>query len=667
MTVPQKVRQRLAKLHDLLHEHNHRYYVLDDPLITDAEYDHLLKELQVIESNYPKLLSPDSPSQRVGAAPLAAFGEVKHEQRMLSLGNAFDDEELVEFDRRVRDKLGDDKIEYAAEPKLDGLAISLLYQGGQLVRAATRGDGTTGEDVTANVRTIDTVPLRLSGKNVPDLVEVRGEVFLSHDGFAELNRQTEERGQKLFANPRNAAAGSLRQLDPKVTAQRPLEIFCYGVGAIAGGNLPARHTEILKQLAEWRLRVYGDVRKVIGVEGCVDYYRHYEQVREKLPFEIDGVVFKVNRLDQQAALGTVARAPRWAIARKFPAQEKETRVLDIDTQVGRTGALTPVARLEAVDVGGVTVTNATLHNQDEIDRKDVRKGDTVVVRRAGDVIPEVVRVIKAKRKRSAHRFKMPTRCPVCNSAVEQAEGEVVVRCTGGLYCGAQRKEAIKHFVSRRALDVEGLGDKLVEQLVGKDLVTDISGLYELTVEDLSGLDRMAEKSAANVVAALEKSKATTLDRFIYALGIREVGEATAQRLASEFGDLPALMSASIDELEAVPDIGPVMAQHIFQFYRERHNRDVIKRLQAAGVHWAKVDKPASAALSGKTFVITGTLSMPRNDLKSRLQAAGAKVTGSVSKKTDYLVAGENPGSKYHKAVALGLSILSEKHCLEMLG
>jgi DNA ligase (NAD+) len=666
MTVPHKVRQRTAELHDLLHEHNHRYYVLDDPLITDAEYDRLLRELQVIESDYPELVTPDSPVQRIGAPPLAAFGEVKHEMRMLSLDNAFDDEELAEFDKRIREKLGEDRIEYAAEPKLDGLAISLLYQDGKLVRAATRGDGTTGEDVTANIRTIDTVPLCLAGNGIPDLIEVRGEVFLSRDGFDALNRQVQERGQKLFANPRNAAAGSLRQLDPKVTAERPLEMFCYGVGKVTGGILPGRHTEILQQLGEWRLQVYGDVRKVDGGQGCADYYRRYETLREKLPFEIDGVVFKVNRLDQQDTLGKVARAPRWAIARKFPAQEKETRVLGIDVQVGRTGALTPVARLTAVEVGGVTVTNATLHNAGEIERKDVRKGDTVVVRRAGDVIPEIVRVIKEKRRKGARRFRMPVNCPVCGSEAVQAEGEAVVRCTGDLICPAQRKETIKHFASRRAMDIEGLGDKLVEQMVEKGLIENISGLYELKADMLAGLDRMAEKSAANLVAALEKSRATTLERFIYALGIREVGEATAQLLAREFGDLPPLMSTTVEELEVIHDIGPVMAQHIHQFFRETHNRDVISKLQAAGIHWVAVEKPEPAALSGKTFVITGTLSMPRSELKAQLQAAGAKVTGSVSKKTDYLVAGENPGSKFDKAMSLDVEVLDEDACLLLL-
>ncbi|MGD8617734.1 MAG: NAD-dependent DNA ligase LigA [Gammaproteobacteria bacterium] len=667
MSVPKTVRDRARELHAELHEHNYRYYVLNDPTISDAQYDGLLRELQDLEQRYPELLSPDSPTQRVGAPPVKAFGEVRHEQRMLSLDNAFSDEELADFDRRVRERLDIEQVNYAAEPKLDGLAVSLLYADGSLVRAATRGDGTTGEDVTRNVRTIKSVPLKLTGSGIPATLEVRGEVYLSHKGFRELNAQQAAQGQKPFVNPRNAAAGSLRQLDPKITAQRPLEMFCYGVGRVQGGSLPGRHTAILEQLRDWHLRVYEDIRCVAGLQGCTGYYRYYEQRRDALPFEIDGVVFKVDRLDQQEALGFVARAPRWAIARKFPAQERETVVLGIDVSVGRTGALTPVARLEPVFVGGVTVTNATLHNQDEIDRKDIRVGDTVIVRRAGDVIPEVVKVNPALRKKDARRFRMPEHCPVCGSHVQRIEGEAVTRCSGGLYCAAQRREAIKHFASRRAMDIEGLGDKLVEQLVDRELVRDVSDLYSLTLEQLAGLERMAEKSASNLVNALEKSRDTTLERFIYALGIREVGESTAQILAREFGDLAPLLQADIETLQAIHDVGPVVAQRIVDFFAEPHNRDVIDKLIAAGIHWPVVEKPEHAPLAGKTFVLTGTLSMPRDAMKARLQAAGAKVSGSVSKKTDYLVVGEDPGSKYDRAVELGVEVLDEAGCLKLLG
>jgi DNA ligase (NAD+) len=666
MSAPQAARRRAAQLHTELHEHNYRYYVLDDPLVSDAEYDRLLRELQELEARYPELVSPDSPTRRVGAAPSKAFGEVRHAVRMLSLDNAFDDGELADFDRRVRERLGVETVEYAAEPKLDGVAVSMRYEGGVLVRAATRGDGETGEDITANVRTVAGVPLRLEGGGIPPVLEVRGEIYLSHRGFAALNEQALAQGQKTFVNPRNAAAGSLRQLDPRVTAARPLEIYCYGVGQVEGGELPARHTDILAQLRDWRLRVYEGIARVSGLDGCIDYYNRLGAARDGLPFDIDGVVFKVDRLDQQQALGFVARAPRWAIARKFPAQEEQTRVTGIDVQVGRTGALTPVARLEPVFVGGVTVTNATLHNADEVQRKDVRKGDTVIIRRAGDVIPEVVRVVVEKRLKGARRFRMPATCPECGSAVERVEGEAVARCSGGLFCPAQRKEAIKHFASRRAMDIDGLGDKLVEQLVERGLIADVSDLYRLTVADLAGLERMAEKSATNLVEALAKSRDTTLERFIYALGIREVGEATAQRLAQAFGDLEPLLQADVEVLQAVRDVGPVVAQHIVGFFAEAHNREVITRLIEAGVHWLAVERPLEQPLAGKTFVITGTLSMPRSELKAQLQAAGARVAGSVSKKTDYVVAGEKAGSKLEKATELGVSVLSEAECLAML-
>jgi DNA ligase (NAD+) len=666
MSALKSAHQRARELHQQLHEHNYRYYTQDDPLISDAEYDQLLRELQTLETKYPELISADSPTRRVGAAPLKEFGEVRHEMRMLSLDNSFTDEELADFDRRVRERLGEDVVEYAAEPKLDGLAVSLLYQDGQLLRAATRGDGETGENVTENVRTMASVPLKLVGKGIPEMLEVRGEVYLSHAGFETLNQLAAAEGQKPFVNPRNAAAGSLRQLDSSITARRPLEMFCYGVGKVAGGALANTHVEILAQLQQWHLRVYDDVQLVRGVEGCIAYYQRYQQQRQQLPFEIDGVVFKVNRLDQQDVLGFVSRAPRWAIARKFPAEERESTVLGIDIQVGRTGALTPVARLQPVFVGGVTVTNATLHNADEIRRKDVRSGDRVIVRRAGDVIPEVVRVLKEKRNKGARKFHMPSACPVCGSLVTRAEGETVARCSGGLFCPAQRKQAIKHFASRRAMDIEGLGNKLVDQLVETGLVATASDLYQLSIEELAGLDRMAEKSAVNLVAALDKSKATLLGRFIFSLGIREVGETTAQTLAREFGELEPLMAADIEALEAVHAIGPVVARHIVDFFAERHNRDVIEKLREAGISWPTTERPQHQPLAGKIFVLTGTLSMPRSELKEQLQLLGAKVTASVSKKTDYVVVGEDPGSKHDKALQLGVTVLGEAECLQLI-
>ncbi len=664
MATPEK---RAAQLREQIRYHNFRYYVLDDPQIPDAEYDRLMQELQALETEHPELVSPDSPTQRVGAEPLKVFGEVRHEVPMLSLDNAFSDEELASFDRRVRERLEVDSVEYTAEPKLDGLAVSLLYEDGQLVRAATRGDGATGENVTQNVRTIQSIPLRLLGNDHPHRLEVRGEVFISRDGFRRLNERALQQGQKIFANPRNAAAGSLRQLDPAVTAQRPLEIYCYGTGLVEGGELPGRHSEILQQLRDWGLRVYPGIERVMGLEGCVKYYRQLEKQRDQLAFDIDGVVFKVDRLDQRQQLGFVARAPRWAVARKFAAQEELTRVIDIDVQVGRTGAITPVARLEPVFVGGVTVTNATLHNEDEVRRKDVRVGDTVVVRRAGDVIPEIVSVVKERRSETCRSFVMPTQCPVCGSDIEKIEGEAVARCTGGLYCAAQRREAIKHFASRRAMDIEGLGDKLVDQLVDLKLVEDVADLYSLRPEILAGMERMGDKSAHKLIAALECSKETTLERFLYALGIREVGEATARTLAQEFGDLEVLMQASEADLEAIHDIGPVVARHIVNFFQQAHNREVIDKLLTAGVHWQAVTVSRHRPLEGHTYVITGTLSsMTRDQAKQGLQALGAKVSGSLSKKTSALVAGDNPGSKLDKAEKLQVPVLSEQDMIELL-
>ena len=668
MNIPEQTRQRVEQLYEQLNYHNHRYYVLDDPEIPDVEYDMLLRELQDIESQYPDLRRPDSPSQRVGAAPLTKFAEVKHEVPMLSLANVFSEQELADFDRRCREALDVASIEYVAEPKLDGLAISLLYKDGLLVRAATRGDGTSGEDVTANVKTIGAIPLRLSGKAVPDVIEVRGEIYISRDGFEALNAKQREKGEKTFANPRNAAAGSLRLLDSSITAQRPLTMYCYAVGKCSDGVLAETHSKVLEQLRGWGLRVSHEHAVVTGAEGCYNYYKKLLQRRDKLPYEIDGIVYKVNRFDQQQTLGFVSRAPRWAIAHKFPAQEKTTKLLAIDIQVGRTGALTPVARLEPVEVGGVVVTNATLHNQDEIARKDVRVGDTVIVRRAGDVIPEVVSSVISKRKKGARKFKFPTHCPECGSDVVRIEGEAKARCSGGLVCPAQRKESIKHFASRRAMDIEGLGDKLVEQLVDEKIIKNAADLYSLSKQQLAGMARMGEKSAQNLIDALEKSKATTLPRFIYALGIREVGEATARSLANHFGSLEKIMAASSEELEKVPDVGPVVARNIETFDHQAHNRDVIEQLIKAGVHWDDIDVSHSdeQPLKGKTIVLTGALSMPRSEAKDALQAMGAKVSASVSKKTSVVFAGADAGSKLVKANELGVTVLDESSLQRLL-
>ncbi len=661
---------RINELRDSINYHNHRYYVLDDPEIPDAEYDRLLRELQQLEEQHPELITSDSPTQRVGAQPISAFGEVAHKVAMLSLGNAFEDEEVSAFDRRVREGLDTEKeIEYVAEPKLDGLAVSLRYEDGLLVQAATRGDGVTGEDVTHNVRTIESIPLKLIGNDWPAVLEVRGEIYMPKAGFEKLNERAREKGEKEFANPRNAAAGSLRQLDPRITATRPLTMYCYGVGEVALDTLPKQHDAILQQLKSWGLRVSPEVKVVQGVQGLLDYYQAIGDKRNALPYEIDGVVYKVNDLVQRDILGFVSRAPRWAIAHKFPAQEEMTRVLDIEVQVGRTGAITPVARLEPVYVGGVTVSNATLHNEDEVRRKDVRIGDTVIVRRAGDVIPEVVSVVLSKRPADTQSFTMPTHCPVCGSDVSREEGEAVARCDGGLYCGAQRKEAIKHFASRKAMNIDGLGDKLVEQLVDQGLIDDAADLFKLEQSQLSAMERMGEKSAANIITALEKSKNTTFARFLFALGIREVGEATAQTLALEFGNLDALMAASEEALQEVPDVGPVVAAHIHNFFQQTHNKDVIAKLLAAGITWPTVEKPKADAqpLAGQTYVLTGTLtSMSRSEGKERLQALGAKVAGSVSKKTNCVIAGAEAGSKLAKAESLGVEVLDEEGFLGLL-
>ena len=667
MTTRNAAAQRAARLREQINYHNYRYYVLDDPVVSDADYDRLLRELRQLETEFPQLITPDSPTQRVGAEPLKAFGQITHAMPMLSLDNAFSDEELAEFDRRVRERLGVTEVAYTAEPKLDGLAVSLRYEHGLLVSGATRGDGLTGEDITANVRTIPSIPLKLIGDEYPSILEVRGEVFMSHAGFRELNERSVAEGGKAFVNPRNAAAGSVRQLDPRVTARRPLEMYSYGVGEVRGGAVPDRHSEILGALRKWGLRVSKAIAVVTGLRGCEGYYRRMEKARNQLPFDIDGVVFKVDHLDFQDTLGFVARAPRWAIARKFPAQEETTVVQGIEVQVGRTGAVTPVARLEPVFVGGVTVTKATLHNEDEVHRKDVRVGDTVLVRRAGDVIPEIVAVIKERRLPKARSFKMPSRCPVCGSVIERAQGEAVSRCSGGLYCPAQRKQAIRHFASRRALDIEGLGDKLVEQLVDTTIVNDVADLYSVSREQLLGLERMGEKSSDNLIAALEKSKQTTLARFLYALGIREVGEATAKVLAENYGNFSALREASLEDLQQLPDIGPVVAQHIVTFFQQPHNQEVIDKLLNAGIRWCKSKVTKQQPLNGQTFVLTGTLQdMTRDEAKTALEALGARVSGSVSKKTSYVVAGSDPGSKLQKAHQLGIPVLDEAGLQEVL-
>ena len=760
---------RAAELRERLDRANHQYYTLDAPQLSDADYDRLFRELQQLEAEHPELRRVDSPTQRVGAAPAEGFATVRHERSMLSLSNVFSEAELADFDRRVRERLkwpaAAGEIDYAAEPKLDGLAVSLLYESGELLRGATRGDGSSGEDITANLRTVASIPLRLAGDDWPRRLEVRGEVFMPLAGFARMNEAARARGEKTFVNPRNAAAGSLRQLDSRITARRPLDFCAYATGVVEGGELPASHYAILQRLADWGLPVSPELRRVAGVAGCLDYYREIGARRAALGYDIDGVVYKVDDLDLQQRLGYVARAPRWATAHKFPAQEESTELLDVEFQVGRSGALTPVARLRPVFVGGVTVANATLHNMDEIRRKDVHIGDAVIVRRAGDVIPEVVAVIAERRPAAARAVALPATCPVCGSQVVQAQGEVVARCSGGLICAAQRKQAIRHFASRRAMDIDGLGDKLVEQLVDAGLVERVDQLYALQAGQLAGLERMGEKSAANLLAAIERSKSTTLARFLFALGIPEVGETTAAALAAHFADLDALMAARredfiasrglhgigetraqaiVDYLAARPEleepggdfaewlaaqgiarlsranaqalagryptlaalrvagaedlanrrqslvegVGETVAEHIAGFFAEAHNREVIAALRAAGLHWPASAAPARElgddsggdgdgdgdgdgngdALAGNTYVLTGTLAgMTRDQARERLLARGAKVTGSVSKKTTAVIAGSDPGSKVAKAESLGVPVLGEAQLAELLG
>jgi len=666
MTASAATKKKVESLRSHIRHHNYQYHVLDEPEVPDAEYDRLVRELQDLEKEYPELITADSPTQRVGAEPIKAFGTVRHILPMLSLENAFSEDELNAFHRRVTERLElelDADLKYAAEPKLDGVAVSLLYEKGQLVRGATRGDGTTGEDITHNVRTIDAVPLKLMDKGYPSTLEVRGEVFMPREGFIAYNQQALQKGEKTFVNPRNAAAGSLRQLDPRLTAERPLDIYVYSVGLTNGGGLPNCHSEILDRLQGWGLKVCPERKVVSGIGGCLEFYADIGRRRDSLRYDIDGVVYKVNRLDYQKELGFVSRAPRWAIAHKFPAQEEVTIVRDVEFQVGRTGALTPVARLEPVFVGGVTVSNATLHNIDELHRKDVRIGDTVIVRRAGDVIPEVVKIIPERRPKGLRIVKVPAKCPVCDSAVVREEGEAVARCTGGLICAAQRAEALKHFVSRRALDVDGLGSKLIEQLVAIDRIKTPADLYGLDRDELAGMDRMAEKSAENLLAAIERSKDTTLARFLYGLGIREVGEATASSIAAHYGKLTSIMEADEQSLQTVSDVGPVVASRIHAFFAEKHNQEVIKSLIDSGLTWKETKpspKTADGPLSGKTFVLTGTLSsMTRDEAKEKIQAAGGKVTGTVSKKTDFVVYGDKAGSKLTKAQNLGIATIDD--------
>ena len=670
MATSRDVARRARELRELIESHNYRYYVLDDPEIPDAQFDELMRELQQLESGHPELVDADSPTQRVGGQAAREFREVVHAVPMLSLDNAFSEQDIVDFDRRARERLDVESIAYSAEPKIDGLAITLRYEQGRLVQAATRGDGSRGEDVTVNVRAIRSVPLQLRGSKPPPVLEARGEVFMTRKSFEALNLRQAARGDKTFANPRNAAAGSLRQLDPSITAERSLDLFFYGVGAIAGWTTPQRHSEILAALRAFGLRTCPEIAVVDGVDGCLEYYGRIGARRAALAYDIDGVVYKVDRLDWQRDLGFVARAPRWAIAHKFPAQEATTVVNDVQFYVGRTGALTPVAHVEPVFVGGVTVSNVTLHNMDDVARKDVRIGDTVVVRRAGDVIPEIVRVIPDKRPPDARSVELPARCPVCNSHVVRTEGEAVARCSGGLVCAAQRLGAIRHFASRRALDVDGLGERLVEQLIESGRVATPADLYTLTVDEIAELERMGPRSAANLIAALEQSKQTTLPRFLYALGIRDVGESTALALAGHFGDLDPLQAATLEEIQQVHDVGPVVAAHVREFFDEERNRLVIQALRAAGVRWPVIERTAVAAdgpLTGQVVVITGTLAtMSREEARDAARAAGAAVTDSVSKKTTLLVVGADAGSKLKKARDLGIRIVDEAGFQQLL-
>lgn len=669
--------EQLTSLRNLIRHHEYCYYVLDAPEIPDSEYDKLIKQLQKIEQQYPNLITTDSPTQRVGGAPLAQFASIKHELPMLSLDNVFDDSSFIAFNKRVKDRLHlneNEQVEYCCELKLDGLAVSILYENGKFSKAATRGDGTTGEDITANVRTIKTIPLVLTGENIPARLEVRGEVFMTHKGFAKLNADAEKRNEKVFANPRNAAAGSLRQLDPKITAKRPLSFYCYGVGIIEGSSLPDTHYDRLMQFKAWGLPVSDKVEKRQGAQAALDYFKQIGEQRMSLDFDIDGVVIKVNSIALQNELGFVARAPRWATAFKFPAQEEVTQLNKVDFQVGRTGAITPVARLEPVSVAGVIVSNATLHNSDEIARLGIREGDYVTVRRAGDVIPKIVAVLLDRRPTDTKEIVFPTHCPICGSLIVRDEGQAISRCAGGLICPAQRKEALKHFVSRRAMNVDGMGDKIIEQLVDKDYVKTPADLYKLNLPTLCSLDKIGEKSANNLLNALDASKNTTLSRFIFALGIPNVGEVTAENLVNQLGNLSAIENASLEQLQTVNDIGVVIAESIIDFFQEPHNRNVIEQLtsEEINIHWQDITPQTQTTIvdspfSGKTIVLTGTLSvLTRDEAKNKLKQLGAKVTGSVSKNTDLVIAGEAAGSKLDKAQELGIKVIDEQEMLNLL-
>ena len=671
LNIPEEVHQHYQRLKSELNQHNHAYYVLDDPSIPDSHYDRLMAELQAIEQQYSQLRNSDSPTQRIGGMALDSFSQVRHEVPMLSLDNAFSDAEMMDFDRRIKDRINLDSsqnLTYACEPKLDGVAVSLIYQKGLLIRGATRGDGSIGEDITANVRTIKSIPLSLHGDIFPELLEVRGEIYMPRDGFNHFNKKALESGDKPFVNPRNAAAGSLRQLDSKITATRPLDMCAYSVGQYQGDQKPDSHFAVLNMLGTLGFKINQHIKQVEGLEALEDYYQQLAQLRDKLDYDIDGIVYKVNDLTLQQRLGFVAKAPRWAIARKFPAQEEMTRLLDVEFQVGRTGAVTPVARLKPVFVGGVTVGNATLHNANEINRLGVCVGDTVIVRRAGDVIPQIVKAVVEKRPEGAQPILFPERCPVCQSSVKRVEGEAVARCTGGLFCGAQTKEAIKHYASRKAMDIDGLGDKLVDALVDNELIYSVADLYELKLEKLINLERMAQKSAENLLNSIEASKQTTLPKFLFSLGIREVGEATAQTLANNFGTLDKVIEASVEQLLEVEDVGPVVARHIVDFFRNPDNLSIVEAIRNSGVQWKDIDQTAqSLPLKGQTWVLTGTLeTMSRAEAKDRLQQFGAKVSGSVSAKTHAVVAGPGAGSKLNKAQSLDIQILTEESLIVFL-
>ena len=665
----ENIKNKIQELIEKISAFDYQYYVLDNPSISDFEYDKIFKLLVDLENKNPELIRPDSPSQRVGGKALDSFESVIHRQAMLSLNNAFEEDELIAFDKRIKDDIGIDEVEYAVEPKFDGLAITLTYENGIFVQGATRGDGYTGENVTHNLKTIRSIPTKLNHTNPPKILEVRGEVLMLKKDFELLNQKQESLDEKKFANPRNAAAGSLRQLDPRITATRPLTFFSYGLGVCEPNLNLKTHTETIQLLKQFNLPISDLSSSVKGVKGLQSFYAKVLKLRDTLPYDIDGVVYKVNSFNYQSELGFVSRAPRWAIAHKFPAEEALTEILDINVQVGRTGAITPVARLKPVFVGGVTVTNATLHNEDEMIRKDVHIGDMVSVRRAGDVIPEIVRVLVDKRPKTIRKFKMPTECPECGSPLIRIDDEAIIRCSGGLICPAQQKQSIIHFASRKAMDIEGLGDKSVEQLVNVGLIQELADIYKLELEQLVSLDRMAEKSSQNLLDAIEKSKLTSLPRFIYALGIRNVGESTAKDLAGFYGDLYEIMQQTEESLQLVPDIGPTVAKSISDFFSQTRSREVIESLIRLGVHWPKYDikKSASGIFAAKTFVLTGTLpSMSREEVKSIIEMNGGKVSGSVSKKTDYVVAGSDAGSKLATAQELGIKIISQQELLKLI-